>query len=154
MDLSCHFVQLFGAGRLALSERPKVKELPGLLAEGCDRIVTILSINDKPQGIGRAAQALGIEWNWLQVAQASQLTAAEQNHFKAMGQTVYQAILKGESVLVHCSAGLHRTGMFAYALLRTQSLRHDSAMEMLGELRRETLEAFEEKYQRIAEKMI
>jgi protein-tyrosine phosphatase len=41
---------------------------------------------------------------------------------------------------IHCSAGIHRTGMFGYALLRTCGLDVDAATEALARLRAVTAE--------------
>ncbi|MEL6535401.1 MAG: tyrosine-protein phosphatase [Bacteroidota bacterium] len=153
MALSHHFVQIFGAGRLALSERPKVKEIPQLVTAGCNQVVFILAPTDKPQGIGRAVEASGLVWHWLQVGHATELTSIEKSHFRMTVRTIYEQVLKGESVLLHCSAGLHRTGMFAYALLLRGGLSHEEAMGLLGELRRETQVAMEEKYLQVAKEM-
>jgi protein-tyrosine phosphatase len=38
----------------------------------------------------------------------------------------------GAHVAIHCSAGIHRTGMFGYALLRTSGLEPEAAKEALA----------------------
>jgi len=55
--LSYHFVQVFKGGRLAFSQRPKVSEIPELVSTGCDCLVTILGIRDKPQKIGNGLKS-------------------------------------------------------------------------------------------------
>lgn len=42
------------------------------------------------------------------------------------------------SVLIHCSAGVHRTGTIAYTLLRMSGLDKQSAYESLKDMREET----------------
>jgi protein-tyrosine phosphatase len=46
----------------------------------------------------------------------------------------------GSKVVVHCSAGIHRTGMIGYALLRQLGMSADAAREKLPELRSVTAE--------------
>jgi protein-tyrosine phosphatase len=50
------------------------------------------------------------------------------------------AIARGGKVVVHCSAGIHRTGMIGYALLRQLGLSADAAREKLSALRSVTAE--------------
>lgn len=151
MALTYNFVQILGTGRLALSQRPKVKEVKALLEADCQRVVTILSPNDRPQNIGAAVEACGMQWHWLKVSHANQLTAQEVLWFKQAVNQAYEAMLNQESVLVHCSAGLHRTGMFAYALLRKGNLSQADALQTIAQMRPETEEALEEKYLVLAE---
>jgi protein-tyrosine phosphatase len=51
-------------------------------------------------------------------------------------------------MLIHCSAGIHRTGMVAYALLRRRGLSRDDALGVLGEARRHTREGVQERHLR------
>jgi protein tyrosine/serine phosphatase len=41
-------------------------------------------------------------------------------------------------MLIHCSAGVHRTGFVAYLLLRMNGLESEQAFEKLKEMREET----------------
>ena len=52
---------------------------------------------------------------------------------------VFQWLFKNEEkVLMHCSAGMHRTGTIAYTLLRMAGLPKDEAYESLQKMRIET----------------
>lgn len=153
MALSYNFVQILNAGKLALSGRPKVKEIKDLANEDCDRVVTILSVKDRPQNIGAEVEACGLQWNWLKVANAGKITTQERLLFKSMVHTIAEAILDNQSVLIHCSAGLHRTGMFAYALLRYANLDREETLELVKQIRPATHEALEEKYLTLAEEL-
>jgi len=55
--------------------------------------------------------------------------------------------------LIHCSAGLHRTGMFAYALLRKGNIAPFEALQIIGEIRIETRNALEDKYTQSTEEL-
>lgn len=151
MALICNFVPIFGAGRLALSERPKLKEIQRLASDGCDRVVTILGPGEQAGMIGEQVASCGMRWEWLKVGNAGRLTDGEKALFRKSVGIVEDAVLSGESVLVHCSAGLHRTGMFANALLRKGCVPQDRCLEIIGETRRETRDALEEKYIILAE---
>ncbi len=154
MALSFNFVELFGSGKLALSERPKLKEVKELVPAGCDRVVTILAERgEQAHKIGEAVEAHGISWEWLKVAHATELSSAEKMFFKRSVHKIYNCILDNESVLVHCSAGLHRTGMFAYAVMRKGGATHDDALNIIKYIRPETFEALDSKYFELADSL-
>lgn len=155
MALYYNFVQIFGAGKLALSERPKIKEIKQLIPSECSRIVTILPPKgERAQMIGTEAATLNIEWTWLKLSKANYLTIQEANMFRMSLTQIYNAILSGENVLVHCSAGLHRTGMFAYALLKLGGLDHQQRLAVIKNMRSETFDALEEKYIKLADSLV
>ena len=82
------------------------------------------------------------------------MTDYEQILFMRAIQEVYDAIQNKESVLVHCSAGLHRTGMFAYALLRKGYMSHENSLKLIAEMRQETFDALESKYIVFADRLL
>lgn len=154
MALSFNFIELFASGKLALSERPKLKEVKELVPAGCDRVVTILAERgEQAHKIGQAVEAHGMSWEWLKVAHATELSTAEEMFFKRAVHKIYNCILDNESVLVHCSAGLHRTGMFAYAILRKGGIEQDVALDIIKDIRQETFEALENKYIALADRL-
>ena len=154
MALSFNFIEILGSGKLALSERPKLKEVKNLVPAGCDRVVTILAgKGEQAHKIGEAVVNNGMAWEWLKVSHATELSTEEKRHFKIVVDEIYQRILENESVLVHCSAGLHRTGMFAYAILRKGGCSKEEAMSKVREIRPETFEALESKYLNLAEEL-
>ncbi len=50
--------------------------------------------------------------------------------------------------MIHCSAGIHRTGTVAYGLLRWRGVDRDEAMRIIGQIRKETAEGMLEKRRR------
>jgi protein-tyrosine phosphatase len=45
------------------------------------------------------------------------------------------SLAEGESVMIHCAAGIHRTGMVAYALLRLNGYEPEESFEALADMR-------------------
>jgi protein-tyrosine phosphatase len=129
-----------GPGRIALSQRPKLKDIPKLAEQGCHRIVTIQGHNEQPGQIERAAQQAGLAWTWVAVCHGK-FPQDEADRLLRRGlQELVCAVEAGQSVLVHYSAGIHRTGMLVFALLRWLGLSESDALEKLGAMRSATRE--------------
>lgn len=92
-------------------------------------------------------------WDWLKVSNASKISSLEKTQFKNTINVVYEAILNDEFFLVHCSAGLHRTGMFAYALLRKGGSSYEDSLEIIRKIRLKTYDALDQKYITLAEEL-
>jgi protein tyrosine phosphatase (PTP) superfamily phosphohydrolase (DUF442 family) len=134
-----HWISI-GNGQIALSNRPKLKDIAQLAAQGCQRIVTIQGRNEQPQQIGQAAKAAGLAWTWIPVGQGKYPEQAADQIMRLGLQELVTAIEAGESVLVHCSAGIHRTGMLTFALLRWLGLSEPEALAVLATMRPATRE--------------
>jgi protein tyrosine/serine phosphatase len=52
----------------------------------------------------------------------------------------------GQALLIHCSAGIHRTGMIAYALLRSRGLDRDQALAIIGQTRTHTRDGIRKRH--------
>jgi protein-tyrosine phosphatase len=129
-----------GAGAAALTHRPKLKALPAMRAAGVTHLVTLLSESEGASAVGAAAQAAGLEWIWLGLPNAQRPEPPLRDDIAAALAALSTLIASGAHVAVHCSAGIHRTGMFGYVLLRTCGLVPEAAAETLAMLRPATAE--------------
>lgn len=127
-----------GAGAIALTHRPKVRALPALRAAGVTHLVTLLSRREGAAALGAAAQAAGLDWTWVGLPNGQQPPPELRDEIAAGLAKVAALVDAGARVVVHCSAGIHRTGMFGYALLRTCGLEPAAARETLAALRAAT----------------
>lgn len=119
-----------GGGELALTHRPKKKDVPALRAVGVTHVVTLLTESEGAKEIGALVANAGMAWLWCPLRGADvQATVHEVGPALAGAAS---ALSVGGVLVVHCSAGIHRTGMFGYALLRCVGL---DAVEAVAKLR-------------------
>lgn len=114
-----------GGGRLAIGHRPRLRSLPELRRAGATHVLTLLAESEGARAIGDAATAAGLSWLWLPLPDGDPPADERLPAIWAMFATVGEALAGGGAVYMHCSAGIHGTGMIAYALLRY--LGHDPA---------------------------
>jgi protein-tyrosine phosphatase len=129
-----------GGGALALTHRPKLRDVPALRAAGATHLITLLAANEQAEQIGKAAEAAGLTWIWVPMVGAGIPDAERSATLRGELDKVRDLVASGARVVVHCSAGIHRTGMVGYALLRLLGLSRDEAREKLGALRQVTAE--------------
>ncbi|HYH96406.1 protein-tyrosine phosphatase family protein [Hyalangium sp.] len=85
-------------------------------------------------------KAAGIGWIWVPFPGAAVPDSARTDELRQVFRDLRELIAAGSKLVVHCSAGIHRTGMFGYALLRQLGLSADAAHTKLAELRQHTAE--------------
>jgi len=116
-----------------------------MLAElGCHQVVTLLSHSEGAPHIGKAVQAAGIAWTWLPVAHGKPPQAEEDLRLRRGLPELSGYLDAGSSLLLHCSAGIHRTGMVAYALLRWRGIASNEALDLIAKMRQLTREGLRE----------
>jgi protein-tyrosine phosphatase len=124
-----------GNGRLAIGHRPKLKALPSLKEAGCTHLLTLLGEREGAMTIGQAAQSAHIEWLWLPLDNGDPPPEVREPEVRTMLERLKLLLGYESSILVHCSAGIHRTGMISYALLRHVGMSPEQARRTLRELR-------------------
>lgn len=113
------------AGSLSLGHRPGRGTYASLKRASASHIATILSRAEGAEAIGVAAREAGFAWIWLDLGSTKQLPSLKSPAIRSTIETLANALAAGGRVYLHCSAGIHRTGMIAAALL--YRLGHDEA---------------------------
>ena len=127
-------------GFLSIGHRPKQSDLLDLKDEGFSHVVTVLSASEGAAEIGRGTKKLGLQWIWLPLGSAKVPLENEEDiqHVEAVLQqlvSLFSDPTAGIKAYLHCSAGMHRTGMITFALLRRLGYNSTKAMDLLTQLR-------------------
>jgi protein-tyrosine phosphatase len=129
-----------GNGRLALYHRPGRGMFAHLRKLGCTHVVTLLKESEGAERIGGLAQAAGLEWIWLPVPNGNHPEGEVHDRMIQSLPQLSGLLDEGKSLLIHCSAGVHRTGTLAYGLLCWRGLGEKQALEIIRRTRPETAE--------------
>lgn len=106
-----------GAGALAIGHRPPLRALPAMQRAGVTHIATVLSRTERAEDIGAAVKRAGIEWIWIELGSTKSLPQRRKPEIEQGLQAMASVLNGGGRLYLHCSAGIHRTGMVAAALL-------------------------------------
>lgn len=145
-----------GLGSLSARGRPSLETLAALQQhKGITGVVTLLQHDESSgyaQQLGEACERLGLKWWHAPLAgpkamglvreAVPRLSQEDLDSFKQIRHIKQQLELTCEKLVVHCAAGLHRTGLFLYLLLRELGASPESAQEKLRQMRQETCDEF------------
>lgn len=124
-----------GYGRLSLCHFLGKRVFDELGGKGCTHVVTLLRDTERAESIGQKVQNKGMTWLWIPVPNGKYPQGDVHDRLLAAIPQISALLDEGASVLIHCSAGIHRTGMLAYGLLRWRGMGADEAMEKIGQIR-------------------
>jgi len=129
-------------GSICLWHFPSRKHLVQAAISGCKLVVTLQGIDEDPsigsfQGI---CSDTGMDWIQIDFWK---------NYYQHVGAVGHPAVIKliddianrvreGDKVLLHCAAGIHRTGMCVYAVLRRLGLTARESVATIERMRRVT----------------
>ena len=129
-----------GKGYLAIGHRPSTKLTEDLKLQNCTHILTLLSENEGAKKIKILTDKSNLKWLWLPMESAKPLAEERTEELGALLSGMKDILEQGGKIYLHCSAGIHRTGMIAYSFLRFIGLSPEDAMQKLKELRLDTYE--------------
>lgn len=118
------FVRIL-SGALAIGHRPPLRALPAMQRAGVTHVTTVLSRTEGAEAIGAATTRAGMEWLWIELGSTKSLPQRRRPDIAEALRKMASALEDGGRIFLHRSAGIHRTGMIAAALLF--HLGHDEA---------------------------
>jgi protein-tyrosine phosphatase len=127
-----------GNGALAIGHRPPLRALRHMREAGVTHVVSILARAEGPESIEAAARAASLEWIWIELGSTKNLPARRKPDILAALGVLVAALEAGGRLYLHCSAGIHRTGMIAAALMFHLGFDEAQTREAITALRRVT----------------
>ena len=126
-------------GRLTASGCPSKKKLPDLLASrGVTHVVTLLA-EPRYKMVQDGCAAVEVAWTHVPLSGGRLAKPEDRENVTELWRAV-AALRRGESVLVHCAAGMHRTGISCYVTLRLAGWSAADAAEGVRAMREVTHE--------------
>lgn len=104
-------------GRLGVGHRPRVRSLPVLAAAGVTDVLTLLTPAEGAAEVARAVHVAGLRWHNLPLPNGRPPPDARDLEIRRTLVVMRARLQEGATLFVHCSAGIHRTGMVTAALL-------------------------------------
>ena len=143
-------------GRLILSGCPTINRrvepsfLENLLIEYKQRrvklVVTLLDFNEiEDLGIiSFSTFLMDNGFNWIHCPIRDRSTCSDQKRIRTLLEDIKEVLKSDKSVLIHCHAGLGRTGLLAATFLVSMGLTADSAIKTIRETRPGSIETTEQ----------
>ena len=124
-----------GGGALAIGHRPPLRALPAMKRQGLTHIATVLSREEDAEALGAATNRAGLAWLWIDLGSTKTLPQRRRSDIAEALRAMAAILDDGGSIYLHCSAGIHRTGMIAAALLFHLGRDEAQTKETLAALR-------------------
>ncbi len=131
----------FLGGSIIIGHRPGTRVIRALGRKGVTHVITLMSEAEGAKSIEEAAKEANIVWIWFPMKTGVPPGKKKIPELQRLFMELSIALKSGGKVYVHCSAGIHRTGMIVYAFLRHSGVPLDQARDMLKALRLVTAES-------------
>jgi hypothetical protein len=128
-----------GKGFLAIGHKPGGKiSFEGLKNEGTSAVLTLLNENEGAAAIGKQLRTVNIEWIWFPFSASKPHDGEDIAQIYSLYNQLASLINAAAKIYIHCSAGIHRTGMITYGFLRFLGQGKTEAFGILQSLREVT----------------
>lgn len=135
-DKVSHWVPIQN-GYLKIGHKPgeKNRSYTQLLKEGATTVFTILGEQEGALDVQKKCESIGIDWIWLPLPNGNIPAETMIPEIAEKLKTIKTKLGNKEKIYVHCSAGLHRTGMITNCILRFLGFDEKNSYEILQQLR-------------------
>jgi hypothetical protein len=131
-----------GNGRLGACGAPGEGGITRWISVGADVVVTLQREHEMRGGIAEQCRDGGIHWVHLPLEGRHSLLQPNEQDLASISQIhlVAELLAHGHSVVVHCAAGMHRTGFVCYLALRLCNFSPNDSLRKLQQMRPVTYE--------------
>ncbi len=127
-----------GNGFLSVGHRPGSKLIKDLKLQGASSILTLLAESEGAKTVEKFSSDYDLDWIWYPMSSAQPPNKEHIDEIIQLFEVLKSSLEKKGRIYIHCSAGIHRTGMISYAFLRYIGLKPEQSMQKLLELRKDT----------------
>ena len=131
-----HWVQV-GPLHATASGMPGQRRLATWPEAGVTDVVTLQPVGQMPVWMPSVCAAWGMQWHHVPLS--GKRLSHPDDHATLLRWwrwcRVHTSLEVPRHVVVHCSAGLHRTGMALYVLCRAQGMDQEQSVEAVGRMR-------------------
>ena len=128
------FVDVKG-GSIGLCPKPSVDKLKKLQSEKIGMIVSLIKEDEGVAAIKDYAAANELNWTWFPLSASDLQEGEREEELLLIYEQLMAKLLLGERILIHCAAGVHRTGLFTYGLLLKCGYDRAAAKELIYRMR-------------------
>ena len=130
-------------GTIIACHRPDKNLLKKLSNELVNTVVTLLWNTETPEEVYKQCESLNINWISFPVKSINYTLLTERHKCSAISEKLFELkdlLMNGQKLLIHCAAGIHRTGFVTYNLLRLCGHSKEETITALGIIRPKILE--------------
>ena len=143
VDITCLGMAYLGNSEFTIWQRPSMLQINKFVEiHGITMIVTIQGEKEKPSDIIKECNRLKLKHYNITLTDVSEETLKNKEMcagIKTHVDTLYSMLHSShEKVLFHCGAGIHRSGVVVYSLLRKDKLSTKQAIDIIRDVRKET----------------
>ena len=103
-------------------------------------MLTLLSRKEDVKKFGESVRKFDLEWIWYPMENATPPSPDQYKGYLNLFEKLRTILDSGGFIFIHCSAGIHRTGIILFALLLYLGFSELEAKNVLSKLRKVTYE--------------
>ena len=136
------FWHSFLHGQITATGAPSPHRIDAWSKKGVTDIVTLQRGDEMREDLGKLVVDRGIQWHHLPLSGRQLSRKQDQLTMQQIPQLFEELSQRIDSfsLVVHCAAGMHRTGIFLYLMFRFNGLATAEAMDSISQIRQITAE--------------